>query len=199
MNKSHHVVALIFDDYETLDLHGPIEMLGRVEGVATAITLVAEKDVITSSQGTRILSDRLVSEPIPCDMFMTIGGVGTRSEIDNQKLLTWIVHQCEVSEKVFTVCTGAALLARAGVLDGIPATTNKLAYDWVVSLNDKVLWQRKARWVNHGKFLTSSGVAAGTDASLAYIAERFGYEQAKQVERVTEYIWNENADDDPYA
>ncbi|OAN18766.1 thiamine biosynthesis protein ThiJ [Photobacterium jeanii] len=200
-HQTHHVVALIFDDYETLDLHGPIEMLGRVQTdeVTTVITLVAEKDIISSSQGTRILADRRISDTISCDLFMTIGGMGTRTEVHNQKLLSWIQQQCEVSEKVFTVCTGSALLAKADVLDGIPATTNKLAYDWVTSLNDKVLWQRKARWVNHGKFLTSSGVAAGTDASLAYIAERFGYAQAKHVEKLTEYIWNDNADDDPYA
>ncbi|MDO6496669.1 DJ-1/PfpI family protein [Photobacterium sanguinicancri] len=196
-DRTHLIVALVFDGYETLDLHGPIEMLGHAPN--TEIIIVSEKEMAKSSQGTMLFCNSQIDSTIPCQLFMTVGGMGTRTEISNAKLINWIQAQAAVSEKVFSICTGSALLAKSGVLDGISATTNKLAYQWVTSLNPQVLWQAKARWVNDAKFLTSSGVSAGIDASLAYIAETFGYDEAKRIEAITEYQWNDDADNDPYT
>ncbi|KMV30835.1 thiamine biosynthesis protein ThiJ [Photobacterium swingsii] len=196
-HKTHLIVALVFDDYETLDLHGPIEMLGHAPN--TKILIVSEKEMAKSSQGTMLYCNSQIENTIPCQLFMTVGGLGTRTEVNNPKVINWIKSQTAVSEKVFSVCTGSALLAKAGVLDGVSATTNKLAYQWVTSLNPQVLWQAKARWVNDARFLTSSGVSAGIDASLAYIAETFGYDEAKRIEAITEYHWNDDANNDPYA
>ena len=67
------------------------------------------------------------------------------------------------------MCTGSALLAKAGLLDGIRATTNKRAFAWARSQSDKVIWEKEARWVEDDKFFASSGVSAGMDMSLAVI------------------------------
>ena len=94
---------------------------------------------------------------------------------------------------------GAALLARAGVLDDRRATTNKLAFDWVVSQGPRVTWVRKARWVEDGKFVTSSGVSAGIDMALAVVAKTVDAGTASQAARVMEYTRHTNPDDDPFA
>ena len=90
-------------------------------------------------------------------------------------------------------------MAKAGLLDGKRATTNKRAFDWVASQGPNVDWQRKARWVEDGKFITSSGVSAGTDMALALIARLCGIDRAREVAQWAEYVWNEDANDDPFA
>ena len=98
-----------------------------------------------------------------------------------------------------SVCTGSALLAKAGVLDGVRATTNKLAFAWASSQSAIPQWQRQARWVEDGKFFTSSGVSAGIDLSLAVIAKLISHQAAEQAANFAEYNWNRDADWDPFA
>ena len=97
------------------------------------------------------------------------------------------------------MCTGSALLAKAGVLDGRKATTNKAAYAWATSQGPNVAWLAQARWVEDGKFMTSSGVSAGTDMGLAIVARLFGAEKAEQVAVVAEYEWHNDPSWDPFA
>ena len=97
----------------------------------------------------------------------------------------------EKADVVTTVCTGSALLARTGLMDGRPATSNKIAWDWVVQQGPKVLWKRKARWVDDGNLVTSSGVSAGTDMALALIARMHGREMALTTACTMEYTWHE--------
>jgi transcriptional regulator GlxA family with amidase domain len=125
--------------------------------------------------------------------------MGTRREVENRALLRWLAAAADRAEIVASVCTGSALLAKAGVLDGRRATTNKNAFDWVASQGPAVHWQRRARWVEDGKFITSSGVSAGTDMALALIARLCGIDQARQVAHWAEYVWNEDSADDPFA
>ena len=79
-----------------------------------------------------------------------------------------------------SVCTGAGLLARAGILDGRRATSNKRSLDWVISQGPKVEWVPQARWVEDGKFATSSGVSAGIDMALAIIASICGIRRRRE-------------------
>ena len=98
-----------------------------------------------------------------------------------------------------SVCTGSALLAKAGLLDGLAATSNKMFFDLARSQGDLVEWQESARWVDAGQYVTSSGVSAGTDMALAVIERLFGAELAAQVVNYTEYQWHRQADEDPFA
>ena len=86
-------------------------------------------------------------------------------------MLDWLKERSEQAALVASVCTGSALLAKAGVLDGLRATSNKLAFAWASSQSEKVQWQQQARWVEDGKVFSSSGVSAGIDMSLAVIAK----------------------------
>jgi transcriptional regulator GlxA family with amidase domain len=85
------------------------------------------------------------------------------------------------------------------LLNGKNATSNKLSWDWVISQNEEVLWKSKARWVVDGKYYTSSGVSAGIDMALGFIADRLGNQAAKAVSAAIEYVWNEDKDCDPFA
>ncbi|WP_193748342.1 DJ-1/PfpI family protein, partial [Leisingera sp. ANG-M1] len=84
------------------------------------------------------------------DLLLVPGGMGTRAEAGNAAMLSWLSQAAGNAEVVMSVCTGSALLARAGILDDLPATSNKRAFDWVRSQSDKVDWQERARWVEAG-------------------------------------------------
>jgi transcriptional regulator GlxA family with amidase domain len=98
-----------------------------------------------------------------------------------------------------TVCTGTALLARAGLLDGRQATTNKRAFAWVAAQGPNVHWVREARWVEDGTLVTSSGVSAGIDMALAVIARVGGAELSERLATAAEYDWHRDPRWDPFA
>jgi len=98
-----------------------------------------------------------------------------------------------------SVCTGSALLAAAGCLDGHSATSNKKAFGWASSFGSGVDWKAAARWVADGKFYTSSGVAAGMDMALGFIADQYGENLARQIANDTEYAHQTDAEQDDFA
>ena len=105
----------------------------------------------------------------------------------------------ETSDLVSSICTGAALLAQAGLLEGYRATTNKRAFAWVTSHGKNVLWRSRARWVEDGKRWTSSGIAAGIDMAAAMIARWEGQEVCHQVLERAEIEVSLDPDSDPFA
>ncbi|NLS11699.1 DJ-1/PfpI family protein [Vibrio sp. SM6] len=192
------MAMLVFDDFELLDVFGPLEMLGQLKE-SLSIDIVAERTgAISSVQGVEIVANRDFTQGI-YDIIMVPGGQGTRREVSNPALLQWIVTHAWQCQYLCSVCTGAALLAKAGVLDGKRATTNKLAFDWVVSQSDKVDWVRKARWVQDGNIFTSAGVSAGMDMSLALISHIWGEAKAHHVADYAEYEWKNDPESDAFA
>jgi transcriptional regulator GlxA family with amidase domain len=145
------------------------------------------------------MADYALADCPPIDVMLVPGGIGTRREVNNTKLLEWFVRRAAEAEIVTSICTGAALLARAGLLDGHRATTNKLSFKWVTEQGPAVEWIKQARWVEDGKFATSSGVSAGIDMTLALIAKLAGVETAEQVAIRMEYEWHRDPQWDPFA
>ncbi len=193
------LAALVFPGFELLDLYGPLEMFGMLRE-ELSITLVAENTgMVAATQGPKAVADASFATEKHFDILLVPGGLGTRREVDNGALTGWLRQAAEQARLVTTVCTGAALLARTGLLDGLKATTNKAAFRWVESQGPAVKWQAKARWVEDGKYLTSSGVSAGMDMALAAIARLFDIEKARAIARYAEYRWVEDAGDDPFA
>ena len=193
------IAALIFLDFELLDLFGPMEMFGMLDRDFT-LELVSETGgPVRSSAGLAAQSDRRIEDGVDHDILFVPGGPGTRREVGNTALLDWIAQASQRAELTLSVCTGSALLARAFVLDGRRATTNKAAFDWVAEQGHGVDWVRRARWVRDGAFYTSSGVSAGMDMALAVIADLRGREVADKVARDCEYTWHDDPDDDPFA
>jgi transcriptional regulator GlxA family with amidase domain len=192
------VGVLLFPDFELLDVFGPLETLGLLEN-EFSIRVVAESAEIASAQGPRSLADDRLADRRRYDIVLVPGGMGTRREVENETLRHWLIETAGNAEIVASVCTGSALLARAGLLDGRRATSNKRAFDWVMTQGPKVEWQRRARWVEDGKFFTASGVSAGMDMALALIARLYGRDRAREVAGWAEYVWNEDSTNDPFA
>jgi putative intracellular protease/amidase len=126
------------------------------------------------------------------DIFLIPGGPGTRKEVENEELIQLIKTISNASKYVFTVCTGSALLATTGLLDGHNATSNKKAFDWASSFGNSVQWIRKARWTVDEKYYTSSGVSAGIDMTFGFLSDRHGPDFARKVAFEMEYTWQED-------
>jgi putative intracellular protease/amidase len=133
------------------------------------------------------------------DVMMVPGGVGTRAELENPVFLNFLRRQDKTTEFTTSVCSGSALLAKAGLLKGRKATSNKAFFSLATSQDASVDWRKEARWVEDGKFFTSSGVSAGTDMALGLVARIYGKDQARRLARSLEYQWSEDADNDPFA
>jgi putative intracellular protease/amidase len=130
---------------------------------------------------------------------MVPGGRGTRVELNNATFLDFIRQQDRKTTLTTSVCTGSALLAKAGLLKGRKATSNKNFFSLAVEQDPSVQWQRKARWVEDGKYITSSGVSAGTDMALGVAARLVGKEHAGHLAHDLEYQWNDDPANDPFA
>lgn len=188
---------ILFEDFETLDVFGPVEILGHGKDVELNF-LSLEGGLIKSRQGTEIVT-KAVDISTYSGVFFLPGGQGTRSLVGNTEFIELIKEMTDRSEYCLTVCTGSALLAKTGRLNGKRATSNKRAFDWVVSVNSEVEWAGRARWVVDGKYYTSSGVSAGMDMSLGFIQDVFGIEAAREIADRIEYTWHEDKEEDPFA
>jgi transcriptional regulator GlxA family with amidase domain len=195
------VGVLLFEGFELLDVFGPCEAYGirDLEG-AFRIAMVAQKaGPIASAQGPRAVAEFGFDDCPRLDVMLVPGGIGTRREVYRTALISWLRARAEQAELVTSVCTGAALLAAAGLLDGRRATTNKRSFAWVQSQGPQVNWVKQARWVEDGKFATSSGVSAGIDMALAIIARLVSTETAEKAATSMEYEWHRDAGWDPFA
>lgn len=191
---------LLFDGFELLDAYGPLEVFLHVPGLQTVVT-AQNAGCVRSSQGPAGHADVGFLDCPPVDMLLVPGGMGTRTLVDDEPTLAWLRERAATAELVMSVCTGAALLARAGLLDGRRATTNKQAFDWVVSQGPKVKWERRARWVDDGDIVTSSGVSAGIDMAGHVVTRLYGRDVSETVMTFIEYVWDADADpsNDPFT
>jgi len=191
--------AVVFPGFELLDYFGPLELFGMHKDAFSQVVLAETTGPVASTQGPRVAVDRTLAKTERTDILLIPGGPATRHEVDNPELIGHLARLAETAEIVATVCTGSALLAKTGVLDGRRATTNKIAFDWVAGFGPKTDWQRRARWVEDGRYVTASGVSAGMDMSLAVIARLLGEEAAGNAARWAEYEANRDPDHDPFA
>ena len=194
----HTITALVFDDFETLDLFGPIEMFGSLpEHYRIQFTSMAG-GIIRSKHGVLMQTIAVSELAHQTDIVLVPGGLGTRQLVYNHSFLQTLTTLTDEADWVLSVCTGSALLAKSGVLNGKRATSNKMAWQWVTSQSNKVYWVAQARWVVDGKFYTSSGVSAGMDMALGFIADRHNIDTARQIANHTEYRWQENSGMDEF-
>ncbi|RUR09731.1 DJ-1/PfpI family protein [Legionella sp. km772] len=191
--------VLLFPEFETLDVFGPLEMFGMLSD-RLAIAMISEHGgLVQSAQGQLVHTEFHWHNAPPLDLLLVPGGMGTRKEVFNSPLLHWIKTRSEQSELTLSVCTGSTLLAKAGLLDGLKATSNKRAFNWVMEQGPQVHWVKKARWVDAGRIISSAGIAAGIDMSLYTIARLYGEALRDEVAQRAEYSVNINADLDPFV
>jgi transcriptional regulator GlxA family with amidase domain len=195
------VGIVLFEGFELLDVFGPCEAYGshHLDGAFKLVTVAANAGPVASAQGPSAVADFALGNAPHLDLLLVPGGIGTRREVHNPVLLDWLRIRSADAAIVTSVCTGAALLARSGLLDGLRATTNKRAFAWVVSQGPAVNWIKQARWVEEGKFATSAGVSAGIDMALALIARIVDADAAEAVALTMEYEWHRDPAWDPFA
>jgi transcriptional regulator GlxA family with amidase domain len=197
--------AVLYEGFELLDMFGPLEMFTAVAPEVLQVVMIAEKKgavkagSMANSPMPTCIADYGFDDAPDLDLILVPGGIGTFAELENDKMLSFLRDRAEKAQITASVCSGSALLAKAGLLDGHRATSNKMFFNLAVTQSDKVAWIEAARWVEDGKFVTSSGVSAGIDMALAIIARLFGNEVAETSAKGAEYIWHREADVDPFA
>ena len=191
------VGILIFPQVEVLDFCGPFEVFSvtRLDEAARRETpspfevrLVAETaEPVTTTGGMRVIPDVTIDACPPLDVLVVPGGMGTRTEIKNERLIAWIAARGKTVETLTSVCTGSMLLGQAGLLDGRHATTHWRALPWMRDSFPTVTVEEKLHVVEDGHVLTSAGISAGIDMALRVVARYHGEEVARGTARTMEY------------
>lgn len=192
VNHSRNVVILLFDDAEVLDFCGPFEVFSVTGELSDdsvfRVHTVAEKSPITARNGLSVNPDHssLADVPKP-DILLVPGGVGAGKQLPNEPLIEWIQQTASEAEMVLSVCTGSLLLGKAGLLDGLGATTHHSAFDRLRDVAPACTVHEDRRFVDNGKIVTSAGIAAGIDMSLHVVAKLLGEDVAASTAAYMEY------------
>ncbi len=191
------VGILIFPDVEILDFCGPYEVLAAVrldesrrreQASPFRVLLIAESlEPLRTKGGMRVLADVTTADCPPLDWLIVPGGWGVRKEINNPRLVEWIAQRAQTASLVASVCTGAMLLGKAGLLDGRRATTHITTLGWMRAEFPAVTVEEEFRWVEDGKLITSAGVSAGIDMALHLVEKSFGAQVARATANHMEY------------
>lgn len=200
---------ILYPGFEVLDVMGPVEMFMNVGPQNLKIVMIAEQAGEVASgtvldrgnfSGPRVMADYGFADAPKLDLLLVPGGVGTFAMLNNPAYLEFLKQRSPQAELTMSVCSGSAILAKAGLLDGRRATCNKAYYAMLTKPNGpNVDWAPSARWVEDGNMITSSGVSAGIDMALAVIARVWGREAAERIATGTEYVWNSDPANDPFA
>ena len=198
---SRNVLVILFDDVDTLDFSGPLEVFSitgqRATGpVPFTVTTVAERrsPPITTRSGLRILPYYTFADSIQADILIVPGGLGARHELQNPNLLDFVRAQAKRAEMIMSICTGALLLGAAGLLDGLNATTHSAAYDELRSLSEDICVVEGQRFIDNGQIITSGGITAGIDTALYVVHRLLGPDTARETASHMEYRWEPVAD-----
>ncbi|KAI0011863.1 class I glutamine amidotransferase-like protein [Xylariaceae sp. FL0662B] len=203
-----YAVAL-FPGFEALDVFGSLDILNLLSKtvplefatLAATLDAVSTKAPITGQSIGQSVMPTHTFETCPDDIEVLLvpGGFGERDPNGIRPVVEFVKSRYPKLRFLLTVCTGSALVAQAGVLNGREATSNKRAWDMLSSIGTDVQWVRRARWVVDGNIWTSSGVTAGMDMMYAFVAEQYGEHVAKELADIAEYVRNTDPSNDPFA
>jgi putative intracellular protease/amidase len=191
-----NIIILLFEDFETLDVYGPVEVFRRLIDLYTIKFYSLGGGLIKNKHGVSVNTEKLVYINNDLEIFLIPGGIGTRKEVEKKLLIDKIRQISNHSKFVLTLCTGSALLAQTGLLEGKQATSNKRSFSRVINFGTNILWKKKARWTVDDKYYTSSGVSARIDMALGFLSDRYGIKFARQVATEIEYKWTQDKDED---
>ncbi len=175
---------LLFDNFTQLDLTGPYEVFGRLPN--TRVLLVSEKiEAIKCDLGMKIMSDTTFDNCPPLDIIFVPGGPGVSGAMENDTLMSFLKTQAVAAQYITSVCTGALVLAAAGLLKGYKATTHWLSLD-LLPLFDGVSVKNERVVVDRNR-ITGGGVTAGIDFGLTLVSTIFSEKMAKEIQLMMEY------------
>ena len=189
------VAIFIFDNVEVLDFAGPFEVFGVTGGrdnkrLYDVFTVAQFPRPVMARNNLSINPDYTFDTMPDADVFVIPGGSGTRRLKHSKSVLQFIRQQAEVAGDVLSVCSGALLLAKAGLLRGLDATTHRGAVDELAGDEPTCTVWPNARVVDNGKIVTSAGISMGIDAALYTVAKHHGRDQARETAAYMEYDWH---------
>jgi transcriptional regulator GlxA family with amidase domain len=191
---------LVFDEMELLDMAGPYEVFttaARVQArqqpvgqrpVFSVTTVAPLVGAVRARAGARLLPDTTLETSGAFDVLVLPGGV-VDAELERPELLQWIAWQSRVTPVLASVCTGAFLLAKAGVLDGLDVTTHWEDVEALRQGFPRLRVHPDRRWLDTGSVLTSAGISAGIDMSLHLVERLHSRELALRTAQQMDYTW----------
>jgi transcriptional regulator GlxA family with amidase domain/DNA-directed RNA polymerase subunit RPC12/RpoP len=180
------VVILLFNGVEIIDFSGPWEVLGAAGFVVHTVALGAGP--IKTVFGERIVPDFTLDQSPQADILLIPGG-NIALAMTDARVIKWIQTRSKDAKQVISVCNGAFLLAKAGLLDGLSATTVRGGIEKLARIAPRTKVVRNQRYVDNGKFITTAGLSAGIDGALHLVAKIRGTDAAQQVAHELEYKW----------
>ncbi|QDS73983.1 hypothetical protein FKW77_008509 [Venturia effusa] len=204
-NPPKNFGLLIFPGFEALDAFGPMEVLNdlsRSQDISLSVIAQSLDPVSTQVPGIHKVGQQVVpthtfATAPTLDVLIIPGGFGAMEPAS--ELLDWLREIGPSLPHLITVCNGSTLPARAGLLDGKRATTNKAFWKMCVASSQKTNWIAKARWVRDGDIWTSSGVTAGIDVLCAWLESAYGKQFADEAANSMEFVRAKSSNDDPFA
>lgn len=178
------IVCLIFDEITALDAIGPYEVLSRAPGVTLRFVAPSAAPIRTDRGNLCWTAQASIDDVSSCDLLLVPGGFGTRRLEHDARVLAWLRQVDAKTQLTATVCTGALLLAAAGVLHGRRATTH---WAFLEQLREHGALPVAERVVRDGKYASGAGVSAGIDLALSLVLELFGREIAEAIQLSIEY------------
>lgn len=190
---TRNVAILVFETVEVLDFAGPLEVFSSVgraretEAPFNVYTVAENAGNIRAANPLTIVPDYTIDTCPPPDILIVPGGYGSRAAMKSERLLNWIRAQDQRTEFTLSVCTGSLILAAAGLLDGLRATTHYGAIDELIAVAPNSTVLRDARYVDNGRIVTSEGVSAGIDMSFHMLERLLGADVARETARYIQY------------
>lgn len=201
MNRKK-IGIIIFNDIEVLDFCGPFEVFSvarlneelryQEQSPFEALLIAQTPQTITTTGGMKVLPHVTFNSCPSLDVLVVPGGLGTRNEMKNEAMLSFVKTQAQQVEILASVCTGALILGNAGILDGLRATTHWRSLDLMQQLFPHVKVDKLSHVVEDGNILTSAGISAGIDMALMVVARYFGEPVARATARHMEYPFPES-------
>lgn len=183
------VAVVLFEGVEELDFVGPWEvftMAGLVtRGDVTAFTVAERAGLVKCAKGLQVVAEFAFEDCPKADIVLVPGGLATRVEVDNPEMIAFLSKMDARAEYTTSVCTGALLLEKAGILQGLRATTHWGSISELKATGTETI--ENTRFVDNGRVITSSGVSAGIDMSLHLVGKIWGAEVAKATQKYMEY------------
>jgi putative intracellular protease/amidase len=191
-----NLAILVFDGVQIIDYTGPFETFGHVyseDGPAFNIYTVSEKtNPITTAMGMSV-NPKYSFENAPKPDVLLVPGGGVKGQVENPVVIKWVQDTAKDAEIVLSVCNGAFIIAKAGLLDGLEATTTAGLIPALREVAPKVKVVDDRRFVDNGKIITAAGLSSGIDGSLHVIERLFGKGTAQMAALGMEYNWDSDS------
>ena len=189
-NKKLNVAIFIYDGVEVLDFSGPGEVFAATildnDNAFNVYTVAVKKDPILS-QGFVTVTPQYTIDNCPKPDILVLPGGSTGNSVRNEKLIKWVKNISEDTKITMSVCTGAMILSKAGLLDGKECTTWHGVINMLQKITPKTKVHKNTRFVDNGQIITTAGVSAGIDGALHVVSRLFGEEKAEEVAKYMEY------------